>query len=93
MKTTIDGFHKTELENYLHLLGVDTIVCIGMLTCCCVHQTAIGGMLRGFVPIVVEDLCIDKNNEKHQATFYLYKDYMYQTCQFSDIVELLKPST
>ncbi len=84
-KKTINGFHDTNLEEYLHGQGVDTIICCGLLTCCCVHETAIGGLVRGFRPVLVEDACVDKNKEKHDATIALYKDYLYQTCKLSDL--------
>jgi nicotinamidase-related amidase len=85
IKPTVNGFHETSLEEYLTSQGVDTIIICGLLTCCCVHETAIGGMVRGFKPVLVEDACIDKNREKHDATIMLYKDYMYQTCLLADL--------
>lgn len=45
-KTTINGFHNTELEQYLKAQGVTRIYCIGMLTAACVHSTAVAGMNR-----------------------------------------------
>lgn len=84
-KHTINGFHDTSLEQYLLNLGVDTILLCGLLTCCCVHETAIGGLVRGFRPVLIEDACVDKNDEKHAATIMLFKDYLYQTCQLEDI--------
>lgn len=85
MKPTINGFHDTKLEEYLLDIGVDTIILCGLLTCCCVHETAIGGLVRGFTPVLVEDACADKNAEKQAATILLYKDYLYQTCQLQDV--------
>ena len=85
MKPTINGFHDTKLEEYLVSLGVDTILLCGLLTCCCVHETAIGGLVRGFHPVLVEDACVDKNVEKQAATILLFKDYLYQTCQLLDV--------
>lgn len=84
-KTTINGFHETNLEEYLRSQGVDTIILCGLLTCCCVHETAIGGLVRGFRPILVEDACVDKNQEKHDMTIALYKNYLYQTCVLEDL--------
>ena len=88
-KKTINGFHDTNLEEYLVSIGVDTIICCGLLTCCCVHETAIGGMVRGFHPILIEDACADRTEEKHDATIKLYKDYMYQTCKLQDLSNVL----
>jgi nicotinamidase-related amidase len=47
VKSTIDGFQETELEQYLRSMGIEYIVCAGLLTAACVHETAIGGQ-RGF---------------------------------------------
>mmetsp|Transcript_17795 Transcript_17795/g.29747 ORF Transcript_17795/g.29747 Transcript_17795/m.29747 type:complete len:190 (-) Transcript_17795:139-708(-) len=85
MKATINGFHETSLEEYLTGQGVDTIILCGLLTCCCVHETAVGGLVRGFSPVLVEDACVDKNEEKQAATIMLFKDYLYQTCQLEDL--------
>lgn len=46
IKTTINGFHGTDLEAYLKNQGVDRLYCMGMLTAACVHSTAVGGMNR-----------------------------------------------
>lgn len=88
-KTTVDAFYLTDLENYLRERNITSLFCCGMLTCCCVHETAIGGVLRGFRTVLVEDLCIDKTPEKHTATLMLYKDYMYETCLAVDMLVLL----
>jgi nicotinamidase-related amidase len=85
VKTTIDGFQDTELESYLSALGVEYIVCMGLLTAACVHETAIGGMLRGLQAVVVEDCCIDKTPERQAAVFMLYKNYLYQTCSLEEL--------
>jgi nicotinamidase-related amidase len=87
MKTTINGFHETDLEQYLTGLGVDTIILSGLMTCCCVHETAIGGLVRGFAPVLVEDACVDKNEDKQAATIMLFKDYLYQTCLLKEVTE------
>jgi nicotinamidase-related amidase len=85
VKTTIDGFQDTELESYLSALGVEYIVCMCLLTAACVHETAIGGMLRGLQAVVVEDCCIDKTPERQAAVFMLYKNYLYQTCSLEEL--------
>ena len=78
-KSTINGFHKTELEEYLKSLGVSRLYCIGMLTAACVHSTAVGGMNRGFECVLIEEACIDKTPERQAQVFSLFKDYLYQT--------------
>lgn len=85
VKSTVDGFHETILNTHLKEKGIERIICCGLLTCCCVHETAIGGMNRGFLPLLVEDCCADKNQEKHDATIMLYKDYMYQTMTLNQL--------
>lgn len=85
VKTTIDGFHNTNLEEYLKNHNVKVIFLCGLLTCCCVHETAIGGLIRGFIPIMIEDACIDKNEEKHKKTIDLFNDYLYQFVSLDDV--------
>ena len=85
-KSTINGFHETELSDYLKSIHVDTIVLAGLLTCACVHETAIGGLNRGFRPILLENVCVDKTKEKHEAVIALYKNYLYQTCTLNEFI-------
>ena len=88
-KNTVNGFHNTELEAYLHTHNVKTLFMIGMLTAACVHETAIGAMNRGFFPILIEECCIDKTPERQAAVFALYKDYLYQTISLSELLSSL----
>jgi nicotinamidase-related amidase len=46
VKSTINGFHNTGLEEHLKAQSVTRLYCIGMLTAACVHSTAVGGMNR-----------------------------------------------
>jgi nicotinamidase-related amidase len=85
-KSTINGFHETNLDSYLSSQGVKTIYLIGMLTAACVHETAIGGMNRGYFPILIEECCIDKTPERQAAVFLLYKDYLYQTVSLDQLL-------
>ena len=85
IKSTINGFHETSLTEYLRGEGVETILLSGLLTCCCVHETAIGGLNRGFAPVIIEDACVDKTPEKHTSAISLYKDYLYQTCTLAEL--------
>ena len=89
-KHTVDGFYQTRFEDYLRGKGITHLYMCGMLTCCCVHQTAIGALLRGFIPTLIEDLCIDKSAQRQIQTFELYKDYMYSTCSMRKVLEDLR---
>jgi nicotinamidase-related amidase len=84
-KDTINGFHNTLLAAYLQSEGVETIYLIGLLTAACVHETAIGGLNRGFIPVLIEDACVDKTPLRHQQVIDLYNDYLYQVLTLKEL--------
>ena len=87
-KSTINGFHDTPLDKYLKSKNIIKIYCIGLLTAACVHETAIGGLNRGYIPILIQDACIDKTVERHQMVIDLYHDYLYEVISIEDLIKV-----
>jgi nicotinamidase-related amidase len=65
-KVTFSAFESTNLENCLINHNVDTIVCVGGQTDCCVKATALGGKKRGYRTICVPEACVTLSDERMQ---------------------------
>jgi maleamate amidohydrolase len=64
------AFFGTDLAAQLHALGVDTLLITGLSTSGCVRATALDALCHGFVPIVVEDACGDRDRRVHDANIF-----------------------
>lgn len=64
------AFFGTKLDTQLHRLGVDTCVIAGLSTSGCVRASALDALCHGFVPLVVEDACGDRDDRVHYANLF-----------------------
>lgn len=64
------AFFGTKLDIQLHSLGVDTCVIAGLSTSGCVRASALDALCHGFVPLVVEDACGDRDDRVHYANLF-----------------------
>jgi len=74
-KRRFSAFFKTDLDQTLHTLGVDTIVVTGITTEVCVLMTALEGLSHDFSAILLEDCSASRDNEFHQGCLHLYRDF------------------
>ncbi len=73
-KRRFSAFFKTDLDQTLRMLGVDTIVVTGMTTEVCVLMTAMDGLCHDFSVILLEDCSASRSKEFHQGCLNLYRD-------------------
>ncbi len=64
------AFFGTDLAAQLHALGVDTILITGLSTSGCVRASTLDALCHGFVPLVVEDACGDRDRRVHNANIF-----------------------
>lgn len=64
-KHVYSGFYKTELEEILHKLNVDTVILTGTSTHICVLHNSADAFFRGFDVIVVSDATASFVPEEH----------------------------
>ena len=64
------AFFGTDLVERLHAFGIDTCVITGLSTSGCVRATALDALCNGFVPLVVEDACGDRDPDVHAANIF-----------------------
>jgi len=72
-KRRFSAFFKTDLDQTLRLLGVDTVVIMGINTHVCVYATAMDSVCHDFNAIVLEDCSASRNREVHQRTIEVLK--------------------
>lgn len=75
-KRRFSAFYKTDLDQTLRVLGVDTIVVTGITTEVCVLMTALDGLSHDFSAILLEDCTASKSRPIHDACLDLYRDFV-----------------
>jgi nicotinamidase-related amidase len=73
-KRRFSAFFKTDLDQTLRLLGVDTVVITGINTQVCVFATAIDSVCNDFDTIVLEDCSASRNREIHQGSIEILRE-------------------
>jgi nicotinamidase/pyrazinamidase len=73
-KRRFSAFYKTDLDQTLRALEIDTIIVAGITTEVCVLTTALDGLSRDFYAVILEDCSASRNREYHQGCLNLYRD-------------------
>ena len=74
-KRRFSAFFKTDLDQTLRTLGVDTIVVTGITTEVCVLMTAMEGLCHDFSVILLGDCTASRNKDFRDACLNLYRDF------------------
>ena len=69
-KQWASAFHKTDLEQQLKSLGVDSIVVTGLTTSGCVRATAVDGLQNELQVVIAEEAVGDGNQQAHSANLF-----------------------
>ena len=64
------AFFGTDLADQLHGMRVDTLLVTGLSTSGCVRATTLDALCHGFIPLVVEDACGDRDRAVHDANIF-----------------------
>ena len=90
-KRRFSAFFKTDLDQTLRMLGVDTIIVTGITTEVCVLMTAMDGLSHDFSVIILEDCSASRKKEFHQGCLNLYRDStLYPLIRIMPLDEFLK---
>ena len=90
-KRRFSAFFKTDLDQTLRVLGVDTIVVAGITTEVCVLMTVMDGLCHDFSTILLEDCSATQSKEFHKACLNLYRDFaLYPLLRIMTLDEFLK---
>ncbi len=72
-KRRFSAFFKTDLDQTLRTLGVDTVLVCGINTHFCVLATAFDALANDFFTIILEDLSSAHKEEIHKKALDLYR--------------------
>ncbi len=90
-KRRFSAFFKTDLDQTLRTLSVDTIVVTGMTTEVCVLMTAMDGLCQDFSAILLEDCSASRSKEIRKGCLNLYRDFaLYPLLRIMTLAEFLK---
>jgi nicotinamidase/pyrazinamidase len=90
-KRRFSAFFKTDLDQTLRTLGVDTIVVTGITTEVCVLMTVMDGLSHDFSVILLEDCSASRKKEFHQGCLNLYRDFaLYPLLRIMTLDEFIK---
>ncbi len=90
-KRRFSAFFKTDLDQTLRTLEVDTIVVTGMTVEVCVLMTAMDGLSHDFSVILLEDCSASRSKEFHQGCLNLYRDFaLYPLLRIMTLDEFIK---
>jgi nicotinamidase-related amidase len=73
-KRRFGAFFKTDLDQTLRTLGIDTIVVTGITTEFCVLMTAFEGLCQDFSVIILENCTASRSRELRQGCLNLYRE-------------------
>lgn len=65
LKQYPSAFFGTQLDEWLHKREIDTVFIGGFSTSGCVRASALDALQYGFIPMIVEDACADRNHDLH----------------------------
>ena len=90
-KRRFSAFFKTDLDQTLRVLDVDTIIVTGITTEVCVLMTVMDGLSHDFSVILLEDCSASRSKEFHQGCLNLYRDFaLYPLLRIMNLEEFLK---
>jgi nicotinamidase-related amidase len=90
-KRRFSAFFKTDLDQTLRMLGIDTIIVTGITVEVCVLMTAMDGLSHDFSVIILEDCSASQNKEMHQSCLNLYRNFaLFPLLRIMTLEELLK---
>lgn len=69
-KCWASSFFKTDLDEQLRAVGVDSIVVTGLTTSGCVRATVVDGLQNDYPVVVPEEAVGDRNEEAHRANLH-----------------------
>lgn len=73
-KRRFSAFYKTDVDQTLRTLGVDTVGVTGITTPWCVLTTAMDAVAQDFRAVILEDCSAAPKREAHEACLGLYRN-------------------
>jgi nicotinamidase-related amidase len=94
-KRRFSAFFKTDLDQTLRTMGIDTVLVGGINTHFCVLATAFDAVCHDFYTIILEDLSAAFKREIHENTLNAYRNSaiypIFRVMKSSDLLKEIRP--
>ena len=87
------AFFGTSLYDWLSARSVDTLYIVGFSTSGCVRASALDALQHGFVPLLVDDACGDRNEDLHSQNLRDLKAKYAEVLGSADVAGALDTGT
>lgn len=88
-KNSSGAFNSTALDKYLHNMGIDSLVIVGVVTNACVETTARDAADRGYNCILVDDGCASYEEISHNMSLRSFARLFGKVMSTDNIISLL----
>jgi maleamate amidohydrolase len=83
------AFHKTDLDDQLRALGVDSLVVTGLTTSGCVRASAVDGLQNNYQVVIARDAVGDRNRAAHESNLFDLNAKYADVMSVAEIVAIL----
>jgi len=83
------AFHKTDLDDQLRALGVDSLVVTGLTTSGCVRASAVDGLQNNYQVVIARDAVGDRNSAAHECNLFDLNAKYADVMSVAEIVAIL----
>jgi maleamate amidohydrolase len=88
-KQWASSFHKTDLDEQLRAIDVDSLVVTGLTTSGCVRATVVDGLQYDYRVVVAKEAVGDRNQQAHEANLFDMHAKYADVQSVSDILKSL----
>jgi maleamate amidohydrolase len=88
-KQWASAFHKTDLDQQLRALSVDSLVVTGLTTSGCVRASAVDGLQNNYQVVVAREAVGDRNPAAHEANLFDLNAKYADVMPVTDIISRL----
>jgi len=83
------AFHKTDLDDQLRTLGVDSLVVTGLTTSGCVRASAVDGLQNNYQVVIAREAVGDRNPAAHESNLFDLNAKYADVMSVAEIVAIL----
>ena len=92
-KSRASVFFRTELDEVIEEMGIDSIVLAGESTSGCVRASVVDAYSRGLPPVLVQECVFDRNPISHAINLFDMHHKYGHVISVREATELLKSKT
>lgn len=92
-KQWASGFFKTDLDEYLRGLGVNSLVITGLTTSGCVRATAVDGLQYDYKVVIPAEAVGDRNEDAHRSNLFDLNAKYADVLDLKYVLEMISAQT